>query len=138
MIPKRIIWHHSASQLLGHQASSIDQWHKDRGFPISSRGFYIGYHYIIEKDGSVFKAREENEIGAHDQGENIDSIGICLAGDFSKDMPSVAQMKAFAALLLDIVYRHKISINAIEPHRRDDTTECPGSNLPDNFPIGLL
>lgn len=135
MTPKRIIWHHSAYQSDEHQAAKIDQWHKDRGFPISSLGYYIGYHYIIEKDGSVFKAREENEIGAHDQGENIDSLGICLAGDFNKEMPTVAQTNAFRTLWLDIIIRLSIPILAIEPHRRDDSTDCPGKNLTDDWPL---
>lgn len=135
MIPKRIIWHHSASQLQGHQASSIDQWHKDRAFPISSLGHYIGYHFVIEKDGSVFKARELNEIGAHDQGENIDSIGICLAGDFNKERPTAAQFSAFRALWIKLVVEQKIPMLAIEPHRRDDSTDCPGQLLTDDWPL---
>lgn len=138
MIFSRIIWHHSAYQSDALQAPLIDGWHKDRGFPISSLGFYIGYHYVIEKDGSVFQARKEDEIGAHDQGENLDSLGICFAGDFSKELPSVAQMKAAATLVRGMLYRNNISLNRIEPHRTDDQTECPGTNLPDNWLIGLL
>lgn len=138
MTPKRIIWHHSASQLATAQASSIDQWHKDRGFPISSLGYFIGYHFVIERNGSVFKARETNEIGAHDSGENLDSIGICLAGDFNTEMPTIEQVRAFRVIVLELMLKWGINLNAIEPHRRDDTTDCPGKNLPDNWPLGIL
>ncbi len=138
MTPKRIIWHHSESSIQDNQSPHINEWHKARAFPISSLGYYIGYHFVIEKNGSVFKARETNEIGAHDAGENIDSIGICLAGDFNKGLPTRAQELSMRVVVLELMLKYGISLNAIEPHRRDDATDCPGKNLPDNFPIGLL
>lgn len=138
MKPTRIIWHHSAINDTMRQSARIDDYHKSRGFPLSSRGYYIGYHYLIEADGSVLQARETNEIGAHDAGENVDSIGVCLAGDFSQSMPTAAQCFAFGKLLRELTYKLQISWAAIEPHRRDDTTECPGRNLPDGFAVGLM
>ena len=36
----------------------------------------IGYHYVIELDGSIHKGRDENVIGAHCSGQNANSIGI--------------------------------------------------------------
>lgn len=52
----------------------IRQWHLDRGFND------VGYHYVIRRDGTVEKGRDENVIGAHVRGFNSDSIGICLVG----------------------------------------------------------
>lgn len=40
----------------------------------------IGYHYIIERDGTVVPCRERELIGSHTPGHNMDSIGICLVG----------------------------------------------------------
>ena len=45
----------------------------------------IGYHYVIELDGSVHKGRDENVIGAHCSGQNANSIGICYVGGVAKD-----------------------------------------------------
>lgn len=131
MIPTRIIWHHSADATQAHQFSKIDRFHKERGFPISSMGFYVGYHWLIEQDGTVLQAREENEIGAHDQGENINSIGICLAGNFNDKLPNDIQTIAASLLLGEIRSRWNIPLTRIEPHRWDDTTDCPGKLLPD-------
>lgn len=133
MIATRVIWHHSAYLSNEPQFGKINEWHKERGFPISSLGYFVGYHYVIEKNGAVLKAREENEIGAHDQGENVDSIGICLAGDFNTEKPTQAQADAFRILWLQILHRNNIPILAIEPHRRDDTTDCPGKLLTDDW-----
>jgi len=133
MIPRRIIWHHSADNSTAHQFEKINRYHKSRDFLRSSLGFYVGYHYLIEWDGTIKKAREENEIGAHDTGENLNSIGICLAGDFSTHLPSETQVKQIAKLVTEIKSRWDIPITRIEPHRWDDDTECPGKFLKDNW-----
>jgi len=138
MKPRRIIWHHSAAESPTPQFDAINEWHKVRTFPLSSLGYYVGYHYVIEKDGTVKQARKDDEIGAHDQGENIDSIGICLVGDFTNSRPTFLQEVSFALLLRKLMFMHNISIAAIETHRRDDTTECPGKAMPENWPLGLL
>lgn len=46
-----------------------------------ARGFRtIGYHYIIEPSGAIIIGRGEDEDGAHVQGYNSNSIGICMLG----------------------------------------------------------
>jgi N-acetyl-anhydromuramyl-L-alanine amidase AmpD len=57
----------------------IDLWHKARGFK-SPSGKHIGYHYFIRRDGFLEGGRGVEEVGAHAEGKNADSIGICLAG----------------------------------------------------------
>lgn len=136
--PNRIIWHHSAVQSKKHQAAGINNSHRTRGFPKSSLGFYGGYHLLIERDGSVFRFRNDNEIGAHDSGENINSLGICLAGNFSLEYPNEAQVAALTPLLRDWMQKYGISAERIDPHRMGDSTECPGKLLPDNWAANLL
>lgn len=133
MKPQRIIWHHSAINAKRLQFNEIDVYHKTRDFPRSSLGYYVGYHYLVEYDGTVRQARTEEEIGAHDTGENLNSIGICLAGDFTAQLPTEQQAAAVAALVREIRGRHSIPIARIEPHRWDDDTACPGAYLPDNW-----
>jgi N-acetyl-anhydromuramyl-L-alanine amidase AmpD len=40
----------------------------------------IGYHYVIKTDGTVEPGRHPDSIGAHVEGHNAKSIGICLVG----------------------------------------------------------
>lgn len=69
-------------------AIDIDRWHQERGFkrnPNAVRHFnsdlaHIGYHFVIELDGSVKQGRQVGEIGAHVRGHNRNSVGICLIG----------------------------------------------------------
>ena len=45
------------------------------------RGFHgIGYHYYIRRDGTAVPTRPLEQIGAHAQGHNAHSIGICYEG----------------------------------------------------------
>lgn len=55
-------------------ASDIDRWHREKGWES------IGYHFVITLDGSIEPGRPVEEAGAHVQGHNANSIGICLVG----------------------------------------------------------
>lgn len=60
-------------------AKAIDEMHRARGFK------KIGYHYVVLLDGTVEKGRSEEEIGAHVQGHNANSIGVCYIGGIGRD-----------------------------------------------------
>lgn len=57
----------------------IDRWHRQRGF------LCIGYHYVIRRDGSIEEGRPEDTAGAHAEGHNRYSIGVCLVGGVAAD-----------------------------------------------------
>lgn len=133
--PTKIIWHHTAVASDSDQFVGINNSHKRRNFPKSSLGFFVGYHYVIEHSGKVRQARQETEIGAHDRGENVGSIGIALTGHFNFSYPSQAQKKAAKKLVSELMDRWGISADQIEPHRTNDATDCPGTLLPDNWII---
>lgn len=62
----------TAKQDIG--AKEINVWHLQRGF------LKIGYHFVIRRGGRVETGRELTEVGAHAQGYNSRSVGICLVG----------------------------------------------------------
>ena len=56
-------------------AKEIRDWH------VKGNGWAdIGYHYVIRRDGRIEDGRPVDQIGAHVQGQNTGSIGICLVG----------------------------------------------------------
>jgi len=66
-------------------AEDVDHWHAERGFHRTNPSFNpsfksIGYHYVIEMDGTCRFGRHEDEIGAHCEGHNSRSIGVCMIG----------------------------------------------------------
>lgn len=58
---------------------SIRSAHKAQGWSD------IGYHYVITLSGDVKQGRNVDLIGAHCQGKNTNSIGVCYVGGVDKD-----------------------------------------------------
>jgi hypothetical protein len=66
-----------AGRPLIEKVADIRRWH------IQQRGWRdIGYHWVIDHDGAFAPGRAETEIGAHVEGHNAGTIGICLLGGF--------------------------------------------------------
>jgi hypothetical protein len=118
--PNRIIIHCSDTEDSGDKIGlkEIRQWH------ITERGFLdIGYHYVIRRTGLIEIGRPEDEIGAHCQGQNNDSLGICLVGTRHF---TYAQYEALVTLVRAIRDRHKISIENVFGHYEfNNRKECP-------------
>ena len=128
-VPVKIIVHHTAANTPNPQFLAINQWHKERDFPKSSLGFFVGYHYVIEKNGELKQAREDLEEGAHTFGQNFSSIGVCLVGNFSKAYPTKEQLQTLGNLLVSLCNKYNIEGNKILPHRTFGKTECFGNLL---------
>ena len=126
---KQIIVHHSASPA-ETTVQQMNQWHKDRGFTLSSLGWYVGYHYVIESDGIVTQTRKDEEVGCHCV-PNTNKIGVCLTGNFGRAKPTEAQTNALLKLLAQIQYKFAIPDEQIYGHRDFKQTECPGKHLYD-------
>lgn len=123
----RIIFHHSASKTEGVNIAVIRQWHIARGFED------IGYHQIILPDGTIENGRAKELIGAHSAGRNIDSIGICLIGDFNKHEPTNFQIESSRAIYYSECKRYDKKL-IIEFHREiNEENPCPGRLLNRNI-----
>lgn len=110
---------------------TVDEWHGEpvykNGVKIREHKFirkeihrqafnpglpYIGYQYFIDIDGNIHTGRSEEEIGAHVQGFNSTSIGICLAG---RDKFTKAQWIALKSLVSKL--KQKYPSANIKGHR---------------------
>lgn len=103
--------------------SDIKKWHLARGFSD------IGYHYIIYRDGSINKGRDESKIGAHCTGHNSNSIGVCYIGGCAadgktpKDTRTEAQKNSLLKLLRELKNKYpKVSIHS---HKDFANKACP-------------
>ncbi len=134
-IPTKGIYHHSADPSAGNQLAKIDNYHKEQGFPISSYGFFVGYHFLITQQGYVLQVRDIYEVGAHDRGENIGSVGVCFMNNFNENVPNQMEEMAIAMLIERGLKEWNIPITAWEPHRLGDSTDCPGKNIPEKWAL---
>lgn len=100
----------------------IDKMHRQRGWKC------IGYHYVIYIDGSLHKGRAEENIGAHCEGRNLHSIGICYVGGCEKNMKpkdtrTAAQKATLVKIAKDLKARYPGS--SIHGHNEYSNKECP-------------
>lgn len=116
-----LVLHHSSAK--SSDAATIHEWHLKNGWA------GIGYHFVILKDGTIEEGRPIDKIGAHAQGHNSDSIGVCFEGDFDteKTMNS-KQLKAGKELIEYI--KGKYPNIKIVCHRDLMATDCPGKYFP--------
>ena len=132
-VPRLIIVHHSAAKAPSPQFAAINQWHKQRGFPLSTLGFYVGYHAVIEGDGTLRAARIDTERDADTLGHNFDSLSVCLVGNFDTTTPTTAQIGALGALLSAWCKAWSIDASRIYPHRKFQAKSCYGAKLSDTW-----
>lgn len=134
--PTHIVVHHTAVSYDKNpdQFDATNNYHRSKNFPISSLGFYNGYHYEIAKDGTVRQARLHTDVGAHCYQEemNYRSIGVCLDGNFDAELPTDKQMESLSTLIERLQDELHIEDSNVNPHRAYAPKTCWGNLLPDN------
>lgn len=118
----RIILHHAAA--INCSAEDIHRWHLNNGWSGA------GYHFLVRKNGEIYRLRPEDKVGAHAYGSNYDSIGICFEGNYMDEgMPEIQKNvgKEIVAQL-----KNKYNISTVQGHRDVNATSCPGINFPFN------
>lgn len=143
--PKYIIVHHSSGTAANpladtshHTVEIINEWHKQQFNFKSSLGSYVGYQYVIERDGKVTQCRADNEAGAHTIGRNNDSIGILVIGNFDVTLPTDAQVTSLRKLLIEKSAKYHILPENIVPHRKFANKTCYGKLLSDTWAADLV
>lgn len=118
-----------ASQDIG--AAEIDVMHKERGFAS------IGYHFVIRRDGTVERGRPISAVGAHAQGQNAHSIGVCMVGGVeqvkgklvARDNFTPEQWVELERLIRELHSQYPQA--RIAGHREFANKECPSFSVKD-------
>ena len=106
-----------------YTVADIRQMHKAQGW------VDIGYNYLIYRDGSIHEGRNVDLVGAHCQGHNAQSIGVCYVGGVArdgktpKDTRTQAQKDALVHLLMQLVCLYPDA--TIRGHRDFAAKACP-------------
>ena len=119
---ERIILHHAAATTC--TVEQVHQWHLNNGWA------GIGYHFLVRKDGSIYRGRPEDKVGAHATNHNSNSIGVCAEGNFQNETMPEAQKESLKELVAYI--KGKYGINKVQKHSDVNSTSCPGVNYPFN------
>lgn len=108
----------------------IRLWHtRDNGWSD------IGYHFVIDRDGTVVPGRPLERVGAHTMGRNTGTVGVCLIGGFGASATDAfeahftpSQDRALRALIADL--QRKYGKLAVSGHNQWAAKGCPGFNAP--------
>ena len=106
------------------KAAEIRRWH------IEGNGWKdIGYHYVIDIDGTIEVGRPIDQAGAHTTNHNKTTIGICYVGGCdatgkSEDTRTAAQKAAIEKLIkaLKVCFP---TITKVRGHRDYAAKACP-------------
>lgn len=105
----------------------IREWHKERGWND------IGYHLVIRRDGTIEKGRPLENIGAHVQGHNGGSVGVCLVGGVDNNMKAANNFTAPQWLSLEAIvseFQKNYPTAKICGHRDlDNKKDCPSFDV---------
>lgn len=111
------------------KVAEIRRWHKARGWSD------IGYHYLIDRDGTIATGRDVKRTGAHVRGYNKGTIGVSLFGghgssetdDFSDNF---TQEQDIALMTLLGQLRVKYGNVPVTGHNQYAAKACPGFSVP--------
>lgn len=124
-----IILHCSATrQGRDYKAKDIDRWHRAEGYRC------IGYHYVIDLDGTVEAGRPVAQVGAHAAGHNVGSIGICYVGGCDsqmkpKDTRTPEQKSALLKLVKDLIKQYGLTAEQVHCHNEFACKACPSFSI---------
>lgn len=121
---KEIIVHCSATaEGRDFTVEDIRRWHKQQGWSD------IGYHYVIGRHGEQWKGRDVDVSGAHCEGHNRNSIGVCYIGGLdetgkkAKDTRTLQQKAVLLSLLTELKRLYPDA--KIYGHRDFARKDCP-------------
>jgi len=112
------------------KTNEVRNWHTSKGWSD------IGYHYLIDRDGTVVTGRPLDRTGAHVKGHNTGTVGISLfggfggsAGDSFADNFTEDQERALLDLIAKLKADHP-SITKISGHNQYAAKACPCFSVP--------
>lgn len=113
------------------KAADIKRWH------MTEHGWKdIGYHYVVDIDGTIEPGRPIETAGAHCTGHNTNSIGVCYVGGCDKNMKPkdtrTPEQKAALVQLLTYLVR-KYPGAKIYGHKDFAQKACPSFDAKNEY-----
>lgn len=118
----QIVLHHAAAR--NCSVETIHSWHLGNGWS------GIGYHFFVRKDGTIYRGRPIDKVGAHCSGHNSNTIGICFEGNFQEETMDAIQIQAGQELISYLFAMYGLNEGNVVRHRDLMATSCPGTHFP--------
>lgn len=120
-----------ADRTSAEKVAEVRRWHvEDRGWSD------IGYHFLIDRDGTVVEGRPLERVGAHTKGKNTGTIGISLFGghggaanDDFLDNFTEDQERSLRTIIRKLQDDYP-SITSVSGHNQWAAKACPTFSVP--------
>jgi N-acetyl-anhydromuramyl-L-alanine amidase AmpD len=125
---KYIVVHCSATpEHMDIGAEEISRWHRGKGWVT------IGYHFVIRRDGELEHGRSIDSVGAHVQGRNKESVGVCLVGGTDIDFQpennfTDPQFETLKEILRELIAEFP-NAKIVGHHELDAWKDCPSFDV---------
>jgi len=115
-----------AGKRTSEKVAEIRRWH------VEERGWSdIGYHFLVDRDGTVAQGRPIERAGAHTRGNNRETVGIALFGGHGSSVHDIfsenftqAQDDALRGLIARLKAEH--GELRVSGHNDYAAKACPG------------
>ena len=95
---------------------------------MSMGGAGIAYHYLVGKDGVVYRGRPEDWRSGEGLGISGRTLSVCFEGNFNREQMTELQAAAGVELVTDLRLRYGGVM--VRPHKGAAVTSCPGIYFP--------
>jgi len=142
--PTHIIVHHSAGFNESPDFVEVVAYYYD--LHVNTNGWDdIGYNWLIDPNGVIYEGRPDGYQGAHFSCINENTVGICVIGDFTSQLPTEEAMTTLVDLIGFEASAHKLDVTdetyhltgdfilpTIAGHRDSSGSEnaCSGTSCP--------
>lgn len=110
--PRMIVLHYTAGNSAKGTHGYFDRVRLEASRASLRRGgeVNVAAHFLVDRDGTIFRLLPETRMGRHAIGVNHVSIGVENVGDEARYPLTGAQVTANAALIRDLATRHPIEL----------------------------
>lgn len=127
---ERVIIHHTAGSNRDFTAAEIADYHVlVQGWP------GIGYHFLVHPDGRLDYVGDIRTARYHVGDLNASTIGVCLAGDFSREWPTrvaLARARQLIVAGIWVVLGRRVAVRGhveVWEEAGRGPTACPGATF---------
>ena len=131
---KHLAIHHTAvsRKTQSSQLIPVDRYHKNKWNYKSSLGWFVGYNYFIDVNGSLTACRKIGEETMAQLGHNLDAISVCLAGNFNLELPTDAQNDRLRDFIDNMTTRYP-DVKITYHRALQEGRVCPGKLFTDDY-----
>lgn len=132
-VPDRFTQHHTAGRRPATLQESINEMRFIQDFHQNGRGWNdVGYHFLVDAEGRVFRGRPVDVVGAHVKDDNTGNVGVSFMGTHHPPFnhPVTAeQLDASVRIGRWLEAEYGIKPETYKGHRDRGQSDCPGDVL---------